>query len=533
MVRKFVRFTALCAIAGTVILSSCLEGLDNLGKIDKTSFEPIIDFPLVNSDFTMQEFLTGGKSKGKLSEQNGVLVLTYDDSLATPLGDSFFSIPDQQSPTLSITGPEVSFSSPGTSVTVTKSLTFDFSTSSSESLDSVWIKAGKLQLNLSSNFPANIQLNITIPSLKIQRTILHQNVTFNGPGNESPSIDLQNAVADLTAGGTTSNKLTLTVQATITDTGTPLNSTHKLTCDFAMDNLAFRALFGDLNTQNYQLKGDSINVDVFDNSFSGTVDFLAPAVDLTLVNSFGLPIALDIHGVTAVKQDGSVIALSGNAVSAPLNPYLVSAPDYNHIGQSVASAVSINSSNSNLSQLISSLPRYLTHQLGVTLNPAGASRNFVLDDSRISVKVHLELPFYGKVSALTLSRTYDFNGLGIDDVQQGSVVIKTSNELPLDAAVQAYFIDENGTTVDSLFTNPTIAKGAAVDGNGFTQGPAELSKAVTLTQDRVDRINQAKHLVLVAILNTTNGGTIPVKFSATDEFQISIGVSTRVKYSIN
>src|SRR5688572_16173666 len=103
------RIFILCAI---LICASCLEELDDLDKLKPTTFSPQVEFPLVNSDFTMEEFLTEGESNATITEQSGVMVLTYDDTITTPGGENFFLLPDQQSPTISIQGPDVTFPSP-------------------------------------------------------------------------------------------------------------------------------------------------------------------------------------------------------------------------------------------------------------------------------------------------------------------------------------------------------------------------------------------------------------------------------------
>src|SRR5687767_7430298 len=90
----------------TFIVASCMEELDDTDKIGSVTFAPEIVFPLVNSTFTMEEFLTEGGSKARISEQSGVMVVTYDDSISTPAAETVFTIPDQQSPVISITGAE-------------------------------------------------------------------------------------------------------------------------------------------------------------------------------------------------------------------------------------------------------------------------------------------------------------------------------------------------------------------------------------------------------------------------------------------
>ena len=183
-------------------------------------------------------------------------------------------------------------------------------------------------------------------------------------------------------------------------------------------------------------------------------------------------------------------------------------------------------------QLFSSLPKYLEYRFGAVLDPDGSSQNFVRDDSRIAIGVHLELPFHGRISALTTTQQYDFDGLGIDDITEGVVRVKSLNELPLDAGVQVYFVDISGTVLDSLFANPSIIEGAQVNAEGFTEDNAEVITEVPVTQAKVDRINQAEYLLVRAEMYTTNAGTVPVKFSLNDHIQVSIGFQAKVKYKL-
>lgn len=514
------------------MLVSCLEELEKTDKIGSTPLEPEIEFPLINSDFDMQEFLTEGNSKANIFEQDGVMVITYDDSISTPTGDLFFSLPDQQSPVLSITGPEISFPSPGGNVVITKNLTFDFNTSQGESLDSILFKAGQMAFQMSSTFSADISLTMDISSLKISGNGFQQNFVFNGPGTQNPTIDLQGSVLDLTVNGTTANTISFSVTATITDTGQPINSTDRLDCSFGLNGMQFRGMFGDLGSPAFPFSADSIDVDVFDNAFGGTVDLLSPSITLNLKNSFGIPIGFDIQDITAIKNSTS-ISLTGAAVSTPDNPYRLDAPSYSEIGQTVTTQIALTPANSNIPQLISSLPNFLSYRFGLGLNPApSSSKNFVMDDSRLNIGVHLELPLHGRMSGLSISKQFDFDGLGIDDVAQSFIRLKTINELPLDVNIQVYFTDVSGNVLDSLFTNPSVIQGADVDADGFTQTSAELISELTISQAKVDRIEQAEYLVLTATMSTTSNGTIPVKFSATDQIRISLGVNTRIKYEL-
>lgn len=521
---------AICLSLG---LASCLEELENTNKITDINFAPSIDFPLVNSDFTMAEFLTEGRSQAQITEEEGLLILTYDDSISTPAADMFFTLPDQQSPTLSITGSEIVFPGSGATITISKSLDFNFTTSQGEVLDSVLLKAGSMLLQVSSTLPSNINLQVNIPTLQRQNIPFARSFVFNGPSSQNTAINLSNAVFDLTDNGTSANKVRFQITVEITDNGQAVANTDRLDVSFGINNMSFRGLFGDLGTQVIPVPPDSINVDVFNNALSGSITLLAPSMKLSMYNSFGLPIGFNVQNVSAIKGNASVATLSGPALSSPANPYLLGAPSYQQIGQSADSEIQFTPTNSNLSQLISSVPQYLSYQFQLTLNPAAASKNFVLDTSRLNMGIHLELPFHGQLNGLTLSKQFNFNRLGINDAGQTKIKVKTVNETPLEMSVQVYFVDITGAVLDSLFINRRILQGAPVDANAFTRGSGQVEMEVPVSKEKIARIEQAEFLVVEAIASSTNNGSVPVKFSTADRLRISLGVNTKVKYKLN
>jgi hypothetical protein len=532
MKRAFL-FFSLLGFAG-LCLTGCLEELEDIDKIGGSAFEPTLEFPLVNSNFTMGDFIVDGNSKARIVEHEGVLTLFYDDSLTTPPASAFFFLPDQSSPDITITGGDFILP-PGGSVTFTKALSFNFNPGGGEVLDSVVLKAGSLQLFLQSSIQANVSATFAIPSLHNAAGVAFtQTINFTTPSSSNPVADLSRYVMDLTDGGTTTNTLEFSITITVTSTGQAVTGSQDISCRFDLNDLQFGALFGDLGTRSFPVAADSLLVDLFTNaSGSGSFELVSPSIDLSLRNSFGLPILFDIQSFSGHKTNTLPVFLNGNAVSAPLNPYLVGAPTYAQLGQSISSNIAINQTNSNLPAVLSFLPEFLGYEFNMGLNPGHAStKNFVLDTSRLTIGVHLMLPFYGSISGLTLTREFEFDGLGIDDIAQSKVRLKTVNGAPLDVAIQVYFTANDGTVLDSLFANPNILKAAPVGADGFATGTTEFSTDVQLTQAKVDRVEQAERLVIGARIASPGNGTVPVKFSPNNTFEVIIGVQTKMKYNL-
>jgi hypothetical protein len=505
-----------------------------VGKIESATFGPWVDLPLVYADFNATEFLTEGSSKAKVVDQGGVLTLTYDDQISSPTASNFFTLPNQQGPPLVITGPEVTFPSSGASVTITKNITFAFNPAQGEKFDSLWLKSGLIDVQVSSTFAAGVQLSFTTPTIKLNGVALNQNFNFSTPGNQTRQTSLGNNALDLTLNGTTTNTVSFSIRAVITDNGQAINSSDQISLSFRLSNMVFKALFGQLGTRSLQFPSGSVKLDVFTGVTSKNFVLLAPLVAIQARNSFGLPVGFDITNFTGVTSNNTVVPLSGPAVSSPANPYLISAPTLAQLGQSALSNITINGQNSNLGTLIGSLPSNLTYRFSASLNPGAAvQRNFVLDTSKVRVAVHAELPFYGQAQEIAFSKRFSFSGIDINGVGETALKIHTTNEFPFEARIQGYFLSSTGTVIDSLFTNATIIKAAAVDASGFTQSANDFITFVPVDQAKIDRIDAATQIEIAAAISTTNKGTVPVKFSATDRLLVSVGVHTRIRYTVN
>jgi len=515
-------------------LISCLEELDKTDKIEKITLTPQVGFPLIASDFTFEEFLAKGKTSGYVTNNNGLIILTYKDTLLSTRADALFNVPNQQSPVVAIASAAVVFPGPGGKTTVSRSSSLSVTPAQAEQLDSIWLKTGTLVTNIQSTFPCDVDLTLSIPGLKKQGRSFQQTYTLRGNTTLHPAFDLAEYHMGLTENGTTFNTLSFSLNAVFTDTGSPLGGAENLQVNFDLNNLQFHALFGKLGPRPLQIPEQTTGIDIFKRVTDGTFVLQDPSITLRVANSFGFAAAMDISQIEAIKADGSTLAIAGAAVSPPANPHLIGFPSLAQIGKRVDTDIALNSSNSNISALISSLPNRLRSRFTGDLNPANVANSFVLDTSNLEVGLNVELPLYGQVKGLGLTKSFNFSGIGIDDVDDVTLVVKTVNKLPLDVYLQAYFVDSNGFTVDSLFTDgQTLIKAAPVDAGGVPVSASEVVHESSIDRPKVDRINSATSLVLRTSINTTGNGAVPIKIVINSNLIINVGVRARLKYSIN
>lgn len=524
-----------------IFLFSCLEEFEDTDRIAKSTLKPAIEFPVANSTFTISEFLEKGASVGFVEQQGTNLVLIYEDELLAQDATSLFSIPDQNQQSVNFTAPEFPFSIPGSTITVTRNQTFTLSTNG-EQLDSLYFKSGTALVSIQSDIQADILLQLRFPTIRKGNTPLELEFSYDypgsGPGNWNLSntvVDIGGAIADLTDGGTTTNTVPYEITVSVTDQGQALSASQEIDFSFQLMDLAFRAIFGDLGTQPFNSRKDTIHLDLFTNTVSGSFEPADPKLVFTLTNEFGIPVAVDISPVGIYTEKSESITLSGPAASAPLNPYIISAPSLNEIGQAKTSTIELNSTNSNLATMMSDIPKYLFYEFQGELNPGtGPFENFAIDTCKVNVHIRAEIPLFGKAANLIITREFDFEWIDEEDLEGITITQYTENGFPLTVQAQAYFFNNDGDLLDSLYkADRSVINSAPVDANGESSGVTTLEKEIQLTATQLQNLQQATRLQLVVVINTAQGGTVPVHIKTDDELLIRLGLKGRFEYTIN
>ncbi len=516
------------------LLSACLEELEDIDKAEVGTLNPDVAIPLVSSNFTMEEFLREGNSVAAISEENGVILLSYNDTIISQSADSLLAIQDQVSPDLVVSGTAMSAIPPNSSQSFTRSATFNINNSGGDQLDSIWLSAGDLMSSVQVEAPVSGNVTITFSSIQQTGQPIQQTLTWTFDGtNSSQTInandDLAGASIVLTTGGAT-NEISFEATITITNEGTPVANTDEVRINFSLSNLEFAGIFGDISTRNITTPRKSVDIDIFNNINEGAFQLDDPRLELSFINSFGLPVALGIDRIRAEAQDGSIIALTGELVNTQ-SPFLLDAPNFNEIGESKTSSIAFNNSNSNLNELLNSFPSEFFYRFPGQIDPNDIVNNFVLAESEIDIFLNIEIPLSGTISALQIVKTFDFDGKGISELNEATIIINTINTFPLDARLQVYFLDDASNPIDSLYddNNGRLMNAAEIDSDGFSTIPGELNDRVFVDADEIDRIDQATQLVIRVQLQTANGGVIPIKISPSNNLQVNIGIESELE----
>jgi hypothetical protein len=246
---------------------------------------------------------------------------------------------------------------------------------------------------------------------------------------------------------------------------------------------------------------------------SGIVHFQDITLNLEIENSIGADFSLNINNILA-SRDGSQLQLIhpivGNtqqlsrAKNIPQGdlPYTATYKNYN-----------FNSSNSNIKELIETLPDRLSFEANASLNPLGnvsSGNDFLYKNSNVRVKTTLEMPLSFSANALTFTDTLTTLGIestSTENILAGDLQILATNSFPFDLSVKGYLLDENKVLIDSLLSNQTILAATVNDLLRVAQSKQTTLK-VPVSESLKLHLSQARFIVIKAKINTQPENTI-------------------------
>jgi len=510
-------------ILSVVMLSSCLEDLKGINSIDNLNINPKVALPLIDSKIFVEDFTSLLDSNFQISKDtDGTIILSARSRIFSGTAEQYFFVPDQTGPTVVLSG----FDTYGLPLvgTLSGSLTdiVAFGTPYDERIDSIRLKSGKLLLFTFSSIKAIIQAKLTIPGI-VQNGKTFQMDYNVQQGNNYTEIDLTDSWLNLTNNGSSFNELPFYVDATITANGFPLTPSDKLEFHCNLTGMAFREIYGATVDRVLEAPIGTQNVDFINNPDNIDFTVLSPSVNIHIKNSFGVPFRININSLSATDYLGNTKGLSGTLMTVE-NPFEILAPVYEEIGATKATTISINAENSNISEMLSTVPRLLSYSVTGSVN-GGLNKIFILDTSKVEIDASVDLPLHGNVRKLFLKKSLDFDGTVFEQIKEGSLVINTENTFPLGLSLYAVFNDSTGQVVQNLMQDdPVLTLAAPVDSRGISTDVMEKELEVSLSEEQTINLRSASSVDLFFLLQTTEEGTVPVRITDKDYVYVHVGV---------
>jgi hypothetical protein len=413
-----------------------------------------------------------------------------------------------------------------TSTSISKTINMGISP---EKLTEIAFKSGTLNYSMNLS-PANSKFLYAV-SIAIPEFISDNNGQgFSQEVYGSGSLNL----SGYTFKSATANKFTLKLtlifkknsQAVVISPGTDLNVT------VSFSGMDFNHIIGFFGDQVAYPAAQSIEVPTLGTSLhnSGTISFANPTIDFIVTNDYGVPLTVSFSSLDA-KKTGATLVMQ----TSPASPIPITAPAT--LGSSAATTVPV----TNVKSVIDFKPTSFYYKVSGHINTGLTSgTNFMADTSKMRVRMHIQVPFYGKASNIILRDTIDVGLNDVDQLKIDSATLKVNviNELPLDAKLQFVLMDESNHFLDSLLTTAqsSFVKGSSVDSNGELSASGVDDEFIPLTKDKTAKLLKTKRIIMIARMNTIkneSGVPIDVKFKSQYKINIKLGLRTAVMLKNN
>jgi hypothetical protein len=538
-------FLGAIGIFSISVFSACLKGNFKLKKIADSFWEPDVAIPLVNSSLTLQNILKLSNANNNFSiASDNFVTLVYRGNLFSLRADEALKIPDQPL-TSNFTFPAAAlpaFNALNLQDTFTVNppftTTFDFNSGSSDSfIDSLTIKSCLFSVNLVSTFQQQLFVTLSIPDAKKNGVSFSQVVDVPPAGSSNitriVNFNLANYKIKLHQNGSP-NKLKMIFSFKLIKTSTTITPSHN-SMDLVMNlsNISFKNFFGSIGQKLLAPNTDTIPITLFNNSIAGGgISFMNAGLGINISNAFGIPIRATFQKL----QGYSPLSLTPiiNIVS-PLftNPLPISTPP--QIGQSASTSLLLNSSNSNINNVLSNLPRFLIYKIEALSNPpppATAMQNFIEDSSRFKVDVDISLPLEGRVNQLIFKDTIPFKFQDVEELQSLGLKVFLKNGFPIETKVQVYFADSLDNVLDSVLQDNILLASALVGSNGRVTNSTEKTTEILYPEEKIVRLKRVRKMYVKASINTFQNGSQNVKIYSDYRLDVKIAGRAKLKFKI-
>lgn len=534
--RYIIFFTGFMVLSLTIFFSCNKDDFD-FNKLVVPELEGDGAVPLIHSSLQLNRILPRGSILVE-DPVTGLVTLIYQKELISLKAEDYITIPEQQE---SYTKHNLDISvSPGVDLTMNFDQVLSFHPpESGQRIDSVFFKSAVIDLGFNSGINHNCSITVDLPTATKDgmpfHAVLQHNYDGNLPVTGTLQLDLSGYKINLNAGGGGTQVFPVHFAVTVLGDNNPNLSPYSITFNVKISQIRFSKIFGYLGQYEYPLS-DSLELSIFSNNFSGSIQFEALKLFLTTFNSIGMPMQLNINEIKAysTKNPPYMVDLIDNP-SFP-NPITFLSPDIYHVGDVVNTVTTFTTTNCNLNQALNISPKYIHFDFTGKSNPSGnpADENFLLDTSRFKVEARVELPFFGSISDFILSDTLNFTFTDIDYLEELSFIMVTLNRFPLNVGLQVWFTDEQFTRLDSLIygDNYTMIQAAPVGGPPdyrIIEDPPPspfIYHPQALTRQRLDRLGSCRKMIIYGELNTTNSGLVKIY----GDYNLDVRLGARAKY---
>ena len=379
--------------------------------------------------------------------------------------------------------------------------------------------AGSLNFTFANNqYTENVKVVLRINQLSKNNDIFSKTINLNYDGNlpvkQDVSVDLSGYGIDVA-----NSALKVEYQASLSD-GSPATLEE---AKMKMEDLNFKWIAGEWATKTLHLDIPSQEIGFFEHyTNSGSVIFTDPKLKITAQNNVGVGSKLVFNQIKVNTINNGWGNLNGDFFSSDFS---LAHPDMNQMGSSVMSNTEINKNNSNVVEVFNAQAKRIQFDADYVVCPMGANKGFIADDSKVNVNMRVELPFEGQVNEFKVAKEFDVKFTN-EHVKAAYLKLQAINQIPLDARIQMYFLDNADVILDSLVASNGMLAIEAADVNplGSVIQTKEWQEEIKINQEKWEKIKGAVNVRLVTSFTSSSSAQVPVSIKANQQVRLNAGL---------
>ncbi|MCO6499712.1 MAG: hypothetical protein J5I47_04940 [Vicingus serpentipes] len=468
--------------------------------------------PLIKTSLTLDHLLPDSTLQ---TSSDTSLKLVYQTNMFDIDVDSLFRIPDTTMvETFSLALPSIL--NPGDFFYST-SREFNLNVNNGVELTTVYIESGFIEVEVFSDIKEKIIAEYIFPSAtKNGDTLVVSELipasTGGQPGYLVKRVDVSGYHLDLT--GITKTKVnTMVVRASgMVDTNAAgpvvVAAGEKIKVNNRVIALVPAYAKGYFGNQQIHFGPETKDFNVFTKVLGGSIDIDQVDVNLEFENGVGVDAQLIINQFSTKNTANNTSALLahpviGNSVNINRAQETFSIPEVTYTSYNML----MNTSNSNIDQLIEIFPNQLLFDLNLNINPLGnisGNNDFVFKKHPMKANLNVEFPLSLMANNLTLVDTIDFSlptKKEKGEIIDGTLYIYADNTFPFDANINLALYDKDSKFIQKLTVVDKVR--AAVLNASLKVDQAMFSVvAIPLSEADIDNLYKTKKAVMKITFTT-------------------------------
>lgn len=497
---KNIYFLFLC-----LFLSSCVQKYKDVDTFELEDGQQNFAIPLINTTISIEDAINDLDHSYLNIDDENFITIVYFDSIESLKANEIVTLPDFTIPAFDTV----------TIIPIDNNLL-------PIDLDLIKFKAGEIQISFESAHNEDLDIEFQINNLTKDGSVFtfqkHLNAAGSPPFVVNENVALEDYDLDFQ-----SNQFVISYSSK-NNMGEhrPLNNII-----FLFQNLDFKFVQGYFGQHIFDLALDTLVIDLFDQSISGSIEIEDAKLRLIATNSIGIPSKITSDFFEAESPTQGVI----NFTSTLDQGVDIEYPTLNEIGTAKTTTISFENSNSNLSTLINSNPSELRYQLAAFINPDDDpnQRGFLQDDSELKLNLEVEVPLWIKVNEFTLEDTVEFDLDIIDKIKEAEFKLRIDNGLPVSVEIQLFFQNSSGEIIDSLFSlESNLFEAGMMDNDGRVIASTLGEQIVNFPSERISRLTDATNIIVRGLLSTAEINGVGSKFYTDYEITFQLGIKALV-----